>query len=88
MGPIPRPEESYRLWCVSEYDQVKIKQPRHLLRVGRRGQDCETKRNKMKRNFTWIVVGILCIQDNKAKIFHFSKQKILTAAFDYYLLRG
>jgi hypothetical protein len=23
-GPIPRPEESYRLWCVSECDQVKI----------------------------------------------------------------
>jgi hypothetical protein len=24
-GPIPRPEESYQLWCVSECDQVKIK---------------------------------------------------------------
>jgi hypothetical protein len=24
-GPIPRPEESYRLWCVSECDQVLIK---------------------------------------------------------------
>jgi hypothetical protein len=24
-GPIPRSEESYRLWCVSECDQVKIK---------------------------------------------------------------
>jgi hypothetical protein len=24
-GPIPRPEESYRQWCVSECDQVKIK---------------------------------------------------------------
>jgi hypothetical protein len=24
-GPIPRPEESYRLWCVSECDQVKDK---------------------------------------------------------------
>jgi hypothetical protein len=23
-GPIPRPEESYRLWCVSECDQVLI----------------------------------------------------------------
>jgi hypothetical protein len=23
-GSIPRPEESYRLWCVSECDQVKI----------------------------------------------------------------
>jgi hypothetical protein len=26
-GPIPRPEESYRLWCVSECDQVKINNP-------------------------------------------------------------
>jgi hypothetical protein len=24
-GPIPRPEESYRLWCVSECDKVKNK---------------------------------------------------------------
>jgi hypothetical protein len=24
-GPIPRPEESYRCWCVFECDQVKIK---------------------------------------------------------------
>jgi hypothetical protein len=23
-GPIPRPEESYRQWCVSECDKVKI----------------------------------------------------------------
>jgi hypothetical protein len=23
-GPIPRPEDSYRLWCVSECDQVNI----------------------------------------------------------------
>jgi hypothetical protein len=42
--PIPRPEESYWLRCVSECDQVKIKQPRHLLWVGRRGKDYETKR--------------------------------------------
>jgi hypothetical protein len=24
---IPRPEESYRLWCVSECDQVKLQKP-------------------------------------------------------------
>jgi hypothetical protein len=42
-GTIPRPEESYRLWCVSEYDQGKNKQPRHLLWVGRRGKDYETQ---------------------------------------------
>jgi hypothetical protein len=43
-GPIPRPEESYRLWCVFECDQVKNK----ILdtcceQVGRRGGVCETK---------------------------------------------
>jgi hypothetical protein len=37
-GPIPRPEESYRLWCVPECDQVKINNlDRHLLWVGKRG---------------------------------------------------
>jgi hypothetical protein len=41
-GPIPRPEESYRLLCVSECDQVKNEQPRRLLRIGRRGKDYET----------------------------------------------
>jgi hypothetical protein len=31
-GPIPRPEESYRLWCVFECDQVKNKkEPLRLL---------------------------------------------------------
>jgi hypothetical protein len=25
VGPIPRPEESYRMWCVFECDQVKYK---------------------------------------------------------------
>jgi hypothetical protein len=30
-GPIPRPEESHRLWCVSECDQMKLQNnPRHL----------------------------------------------------------
>jgi hypothetical protein len=46
-GLIPRPEESYRLWCVSECDQVENKQPRHLLWTGRRGKDCETRRKKI-----------------------------------------
>jgi hypothetical protein len=26
-GPIPLPEESYLLWCVSEGDQVKLQKP-------------------------------------------------------------
>jgi hypothetical protein len=43
-GPIPRPEESYRLWCVFECDQVKIKTLyTYCEQVGRRGKDCETK---------------------------------------------
>jgi hypothetical protein len=42
-GPIPGPEESYRLWCVSECDQVENRNPRHLLWVGRRGKEYETR---------------------------------------------
>jgi hypothetical protein len=30
-GPIPRPEESYRMWCVLQCDQMKIQNPLHLL---------------------------------------------------------
>jgi hypothetical protein len=41
-GPIPRPEESYQLWCVSECDQVENKKPRNLLWVGRRRKYYET----------------------------------------------
>jgi hypothetical protein len=42
--PIPRPEEYYRLWCVSECDQVKINYlDSYCEQVGRRGKDCETK---------------------------------------------
>jgi hypothetical protein len=50
-GPIPRPEEPYRLWCVSECDQVKIKS-RHILWVGRRGEGL--------RNETYIV-SFVCV---------------------------
>jgi hypothetical protein len=42
--PIPHPEESYRLWCVSECDQVKNKNlDTYCEQVGRRGKDCETE---------------------------------------------
>jgi hypothetical protein len=42
-GPISRPEESYRLWCVFECDQVKIKTfYTYCEQVG----NYETKRNK------------------------------------------
>jgi hypothetical protein len=43
-GPIPRPEECYRLWCVFECDQVTIKTLyTYCEQVGRRGKDYETK---------------------------------------------
>jgi hypothetical protein len=45
-GPIPRSEESYRLWCVSECDQVKIKTlSTYCEQVGRRGKDYEMKQD-------------------------------------------
>jgi hypothetical protein len=44
-GPIPRIEESYRLCCVFDCDQVKINNLDTCCeQVGRRGEDCETKR--------------------------------------------
>src|SRR5215470_2712791 len=47
-GPIPRPEESYRLWRVSECDQVKINNlDTYCEQVGRRGKHYGTKRNKL-----------------------------------------
>jgi hypothetical protein len=43
-GAIARPEESYRLWCVFECDQVKIKTLDTCCeQVGRKGKDCKTK---------------------------------------------
>jgi hypothetical protein len=44
-GPIPRPEESYRLWCVFECDQVKIKKTLYTYREqsSRRGKYYENK---------------------------------------------
>jgi hypothetical protein len=40
--PIPRPGESYRLWCVFQCDQVKIKSLyTYCEQVSRRGKDYE-----------------------------------------------
>jgi hypothetical protein len=40
--PISRPEESYRLWCVCECDQVQIKTLyNYCEQVGIRGKDYE-----------------------------------------------
>jgi hypothetical protein len=42
-GPIPRPEESYRLWCVSQCAQVKMNNLNTCCQqVRRRGKDYET----------------------------------------------
>jgi hypothetical protein len=42
-GPIPRPEETYSVGCVSECDQVKINNLDTCCgQVGRRRKDCET----------------------------------------------
>jgi hypothetical protein len=41
-GLIPRPEESYRLWCVSECNQVNNLDT-CCEQVGRRGKDCENE---------------------------------------------
>jgi hypothetical protein len=39
-GPIPRPEESYRLWCVVECNQVKIETLcAYCEQVGKREKD-------------------------------------------------
>jgi hypothetical protein len=43
-GPIPCPEEPYRLWCALECYQVKIKTLyTYYEQAGRRGKDYETK---------------------------------------------
>jgi hypothetical protein len=43
-GPIPRPEEYHRLWCVSECDQGKINNlGTYCEQVVRRGKDYETR---------------------------------------------
>jgi hypothetical protein len=51
-GPIPRPEESYRLWYVSECDQVKINNVDTYCELVEEGRT--TKRKKVYRlNISW-----------------------------------
>jgi hypothetical protein len=62
-GPIPRPEESCRQWCVFERDQVKIKTLcTYCEQVGRRGKDYETKhsifRSHRRDNSSLVVNGV------------------------------
>jgi hypothetical protein len=46
-GPIPRPEESYRLWCVTVCDQINNK-PLHLTWLGRKWLSKKEKINAWK----------------------------------------
>jgi len=54
-GPVPRPEESYRVcvfvcMCVTECDQTQQK-PCNLQRLGRRGQTKKERRKKNTKHF-------------------------------------
>jgi hypothetical protein len=56
-GPIPRPEESYRLWCVFECDEMKLQTLDTCCeQVGRRGKDYET--NQCIRS-AWLMSSVL-----------------------------
>jgi hypothetical protein len=58
VGPIPRPGQSYRLCCVSEYDQVKMKTLYiYYEQVGRRGKDYETKLNDHESVTYWSLIS-------------------------------
>jgi hypothetical protein len=53
-GPIPHAEESYRLWCVSEGDQVQINNLDTCCgQVGARGKDCDA--TKHINHLTFII---------------------------------
>jgi hypothetical protein len=54
-GPIPRPEEPYRLWCVFECDQVKINNLDTCCeQVGRRGKDYDINYKECWWKLLWI----------------------------------
>jgi hypothetical protein len=49
-GPIPRAEESYRLWCVIVCDQMN-NNPLHLTCLGRQRLDLERKKERNKDEY-------------------------------------
>jgi hypothetical protein len=58
-GPIPRPEESYRLWRVFECDQVKIKTlDTCCVQGGKSGKEYERKRITEICIFTAIYLAL------------------------------
>jgi hypothetical protein len=59
-GPIPRPEESYRLWCVSECDEVKLKTAyTYCEKVGRRGMDCDESKVSPQLDYMKLKISFL-----------------------------
>jgi hypothetical protein len=67
-GAIPHPEESYRLWCVFECDQVKIKTLYTCCeQVGRRGKDYEKKQKPDRK-----ALGIISNSVMRSLVFHYS----------------
>jgi hypothetical protein len=60
-GPIPRPEESYRLWCVLECDQVKTQKP-SAPTVNKQVEEGRTKKERklcrLSEGISWIHVRI------------------------------
>jgi hypothetical protein len=80
-GPILRPEESQRLWCVSESDQVKINNLyTYCEQVGRRGKDCETKQMFCGSSALYCrhFGRKKCLNANRVIVFsHFAKKKDL-----------
>jgi hypothetical protein len=65
-GLIPRPEESYRLWRVSECDQVKIKTLyTYCEQVGRGGKGYE--RTFLHASLSVALYGTASLEENAVK---------------------
>jgi hypothetical protein len=62
-GPIPHPEESYRLRCVLECDEVKSKTLyTYCEQIGRRGKDYKTKLVYHQRSIIIIIIITIIIK--------------------------
>jgi hypothetical protein len=60
-GPIPRPEESYRLWRVLECDQV-ITSDLITSDHGRRGKNCDTELKKGQvKKYEYFLIDYLVV---------------------------
>jgi hypothetical protein len=54
-GPIPHPEESYRLWCVFECDQVKINNLDTYCEWVEKGRTAEGNKRTDNYNFSILI---------------------------------